>query len=119
MAELYKKEKQGFDQMVYAYLVKRLREPIEDTDAFGTGIVDERGAALLPSVDLGASLRKRTAIAKLTARIEGHDRNGHPIADGRHSAMDAHCSLWGKMPIESTRLNALGLGLENSLFLYG
>ena len=44
MAEMYKKDKQGFDQMVYAYLVKRLREPIEDTDAFGTGIVDERGA---------------------------------------------------------------------------
>lgn len=44
MAEIYKTTKTGFDQMVYAYLVKRLREPVENTDAFGTGIVDERGA---------------------------------------------------------------------------
>jgi hypothetical protein len=44
MAEIYKKTKQAFDQTVYAYLVKRLREPVEDTDAYGCGFVDERGA---------------------------------------------------------------------------
>ena len=44
MAEVYKKTKQEFDQSVYAYLVKRLREPVENTDAYGCGIIDERGA---------------------------------------------------------------------------
>lgn len=44
MAEIYKQTKQAFDQNVYAYLVKRLREPVEDTDAYGCGFIDERGA---------------------------------------------------------------------------
>ncbi len=44
MAEIYKKTKQEFDQTVYEYLVKRLREPVEQTDAFGCGFIDERGA---------------------------------------------------------------------------
>lgn len=44
MADLYKQTKFDFDQAVYAYLVKRLREPIENTDAYGAGIIDENGA---------------------------------------------------------------------------
>ena len=44
MAEVYKQTKQEFDGQVYAYLVKRLREPIEQTDAYGCRIIDERGA---------------------------------------------------------------------------
>lgn len=44
MAAIYKKTKQEFDQTVYEYLVKRLREPVEQTDAFGCGLIDERGA---------------------------------------------------------------------------
>jgi hypothetical protein len=44
MAEIYKKTKQEFDQTVYEYLVKRLREPVEQTDAYGCGFIDERGA---------------------------------------------------------------------------
>lgn len=44
MADIYKKTKEDFDKSVYAYLVKRLREPITETDAFGTGIIDESGA---------------------------------------------------------------------------
>ena len=48
MAEIYKKTKEDFDKAVYAYLVKRLREPVNETDAFGTGILDESGAEVQP-----------------------------------------------------------------------
>lgn len=44
MADIYKAKKQEFDNAVYAYLVKRLREPVENTDAFGTRMIDETGA---------------------------------------------------------------------------
>jgi len=43
MSSMYKRQKEDFDNKVFAYLVKRLREPVTDTDAFHMGIVDEMG----------------------------------------------------------------------------
>lgn len=43
MSRWYKKQKQEFDDMVYGYLVKRLKSPIESSDAFHTGSIDEFG----------------------------------------------------------------------------
>lgn len=43
MAELYRKKKELFDNIVYQVLVKRLTEPVQETDAFGMGHVDEVG----------------------------------------------------------------------------
>lgn len=44
MGKIYRKKKLDFDRMVYAYLVKRLREPIETSDAYRSGSVDGFGA---------------------------------------------------------------------------
>lgn len=46
MAKYYRGRKQEFDDMVYGYLLKRLREPMDRTDAFCSGRVDEFGNAL-------------------------------------------------------------------------
>lgn len=43
MAELYRKKKELFDNIVYQAIVKRLVQPVTETDAFGTGHVDEAG----------------------------------------------------------------------------
>lgn len=45
MAKRYQNRKLEFDRMVYAYLVKRLREPINATDSYQVGAVDSFGAA--------------------------------------------------------------------------
>ena len=44
MADFYKKHKLDFDRKVYAYLVKRLREPVENSDSAMIGAVDGFGA---------------------------------------------------------------------------
>ena len=46
MAKLYRDKKEQFDKMVYGYLVKRLTEPLAETDAFGNGHIDEVGNEL-------------------------------------------------------------------------
>ena len=43
MAELYRKKKELFDNIVYQVLAKRLTEQVQETDAFGMGHVDEVG----------------------------------------------------------------------------
>lgn len=43
MSRWYKSKKQEYDNKVYAYLVKRLREPIDKSDAYFMGNVDEIG----------------------------------------------------------------------------
>lgn len=51
MAQLYKDSKEQFDAKVYGYLVKRLTEPYESTDAFGMGHIDEHGNEANPAED--------------------------------------------------------------------
>lgn len=51
MSQLYKENKEQFDAKVYGYLVKRLTEPYESTDAFGMGHIDEHGNEANPSED--------------------------------------------------------------------
>lgn len=51
MSQLYRDNKQKFDDMVFGYLVKRLTQPYTDTDAFGTGHVDEQGNELRGDTD--------------------------------------------------------------------
>ena len=43
MSQMYRDKKEKFDSMVYGYLVKRLCQPIESTDAYGNGHIDEQG----------------------------------------------------------------------------
>lgn len=43
MSRWYKSRKQDYDNKVYAYLVKRLREPMDKTDAYFMGNIDEMG----------------------------------------------------------------------------
>lgn len=43
MSQLYKEKKEQFDSTVYGYLVKRLTEPYDSTDAFGMKHIDEHG----------------------------------------------------------------------------
>lgn len=43
MSQLYRDKKEEFDAKVYGYLVKRLTEPYESTDAFGMKHIDEHG----------------------------------------------------------------------------
>lgn len=45
MAKKYRNRKLEFDRMVYAYLVKRLREPINMTDSYNVGAIDGFGVA--------------------------------------------------------------------------
>jgi hypothetical protein len=51
MSQLYKDSKEKFDAKVYGYLVKRLTEPYESTDAFGMGHIDEHGNEANPNED--------------------------------------------------------------------
>lgn len=51
MSQLYKESKQRFDDTVYGYLVKRLTQPYDDTDAFGMGHIDEHGNETDPATD--------------------------------------------------------------------
>lgn len=51
MSQLYKDKKEKFDSMVYGYLVKRLTQPLDKSDACGTGHIDERGNELNPDED--------------------------------------------------------------------
>lgn len=51
MSQLYKDSKERFDARVYGYLVKRLTEPYESTDAFGMGHIDEHGNEANPNED--------------------------------------------------------------------
>jgi hypothetical protein len=53
MAKLYKSKKAEFDDMVYAYLMKRLRCPIEKSDSYFTGAVDDMGNPM-DGVDTGS-----------------------------------------------------------------
>ena len=46
MAKYYRNKKKEFDDIVYGYLVKRLCEPIERSDAYCSGRVDEFGHPL-------------------------------------------------------------------------
>lgn len=50
MGKKYKNRKLEFDRMVYAYLVKRLREPLERSDAYQTGAVDTFGAPVAEDI---------------------------------------------------------------------
>jgi hypothetical protein len=43
MAKVYKTKKAEFDDMVYAYLMKRLRCPIEKSDSYFSGAIDDMG----------------------------------------------------------------------------
>ena len=49
MAKLYKTKKVEFDDMVYAYLMKRLRCPVEKSDSYFTGAVDDMGNPIDPA----------------------------------------------------------------------
>lgn len=51
MSQKYRDGKERFDSMVYGYLLKRLTQPIESTDAYGTGHVDEAGNEMDPGED--------------------------------------------------------------------
>jgi len=51
MSQLYKDSKEKFDAKVYGYLVKRLTEPYDSTDAFGMGHIDEQGNEANPEED--------------------------------------------------------------------
>ena len=46
MSQMYKDKKEKFDSMVYGYLVKRLTQPLDSTDAYGNGHIDEQGNEL-------------------------------------------------------------------------
>ncbi|MCQ2123331.1 MAG: hypothetical protein MJZ25_04020 [Fibrobacter sp.] len=46
MSRWYKQKKEEFDNMVYGYLIKRLKDPIDQSDAFFMGSVDEFGNEL-------------------------------------------------------------------------
>lgn len=46
MSKWYKNKKEEFDNIIYGYLVKRLRTPIDQTDAFFTKHIDEIGHEL-------------------------------------------------------------------------
>jgi len=46
MSQRYKDKKEKFDSLVYGYLVKRLTQPLDSTDAYGNGHIDEQGNEL-------------------------------------------------------------------------
>jgi hypothetical protein len=45
MSAIYKSKRAEFDDKVYAYIMKRLRCPIDKSDSFMTGVVDDMGNA--------------------------------------------------------------------------
>lgn len=51
MGQVYRERKEKFDAVAYGYIVKRLTEPYESTDAYGVGHIDERGNEIDDSED--------------------------------------------------------------------
>ena len=78
MSQLYRDEKLKFDDRVYGYLMKRLTQPVESTDAYGTGHVDEAGNELVPDEDWSY-----TALDKLVFDLRAAlgDRIGQVVKD--------------------------------------
>lgn len=69
MGKKYRNRKLEFDRMVYAYLVKRLREPITSTDSYQVGAVDSFGA---PIGDNIAAFWAYTPLDRLIFNIKAH-----------------------------------------------
>lgn len=86
MAEFYRKKKEEFDREVFAYLVKRLREPFEAKDGFGKRISDDSGN-MVGKLDDGSrwaftdldrlvaylKTTMGTAVDRLTSKYDGVD----------------------------------------------
>lgn len=93
MAQLYKETKEKFDNRVYGYLAKRLLEPIEDTDAFGCGHVDEFGNELEPSEDWSYTKLDRLVLG---IRAALGDRVKAIVKEAGYSGMDPLACMLGK-----------------------
>jgi hypothetical protein len=95
MARLYRERKKEFDDTVYGYLVKRLTTPIEDSDAYHTGHVDERGNELKAPDDWSYTGLDRLVFdlkAILGDRVDGLGR--------KYADVDAYALMNGSVDVD-------------------
>lgn len=93
MAQLYKETKEKFDNRVYGYLAKRLLEPLEDTDAFGCGHIDEFGNEVDPKEDWAYTKLDRLVLG---LRAVLGDRLKEIVKEAGYSGMDPLACMLGK-----------------------
>lgn len=93
MSQLYMDNKSKFDDMVYGYMVKRLTQPYTETDAFGTGHIDEHGNELRSDEDWSYTKLDRLVFDLRAAAGD----NIKKVLHDDYSAVDALALMTGRL----------------------